>query len=138
MAARVRARTMRGSSCGLDVAGLHPVSAVLDGDLGEGDAGGGGVAGGEHAGEVQGGVAVLEVELVHSGGELVAVAGLFEEGGLHVVVGDEVAEGDADEEGLLVLGGVGGVFPAALEGFEEGEGVLTGAGSGLPWPSRFG
>lgn len=51
---------------------------VLDGDLGEGDARGGAVAGGEHAGEVQGGVTVLEVELVHGGGELVAIAGLLE------------------------------------------------------------
>ena len=58
---------------------LHVFVAVLDGDLGEGNAGRGGVAGREHAGEVQCGVAVLEVELVHGGGELIAIAGLFEE-----------------------------------------------------------
>ena len=53
--------------------GLHVVDAVLDGNLGERYAGGGGFSGGEHAGEVQGGVAVFEVELVHGGGELGAV-----------------------------------------------------------------
>ena len=65
-------------------AGLHIVDAVLDGDLGEGDAGGGGLAGGEHAGEVQRGVAVFEVELVHGGGEFVAVGGIAEERGLEL------------------------------------------------------
>jgi hypothetical protein len=44
---------------------LHVVDAVLDGDLGESYAGGRGFAGGKHAGEVQRGVAVLEIELVH-------------------------------------------------------------------------
>ena len=112
--------------------------AVLDGDLGEGDAGGGGVAGGEHAGEVQGGVAVLEVELVHGGGELVAIAGLFEERGLHVGFGDEVAQGDADEEGLAVFGAGGGLLPAALQGFEERERVLAGAEAGLHAPAGLG
>ena len=52
---------------------LHVVDAVLDRDLREGDAGGGGFAGGEHAGEVQRGVAVLQVELVHGGGEFAAM-----------------------------------------------------------------
>ena len=93
--------------------------AVLDGDLGERYARGGAVAGGEHAGEVERGVAVLEVELVHGGGELAAVAGLFEERGLHVGFGDEIAEGDADEEGLAMLGAGGRLLPTALQGFEE-------------------
>ena len=97
---------------------LHVFVAVLDGDLGEGDAGGGALAGGEHAGEVQRGVAVLEVELVHGGGELIAVAGLFEERGLDVGFGDEVSQRDADEEGLLVIGAGGGMLPAALQGLE--------------------
>lgn len=61
---------------------LHVVDAVLDWDLGEGDAGGGGFAGWEHSGEVEGGVAVFEVELVHGGGEVGAVVGVSEEGGL--------------------------------------------------------
>ena len=64
---------------------LHVVDAVLHGDLGEGDAGGGGLAGGEHAGEVQRGVAVLQVELVHGGGEVGAVVGVGEELGLVLV-----------------------------------------------------
>jgi len=109
--------------------------AVLDGDLGEGDAGGGAVAGGEHPSEVQCGVAVLEIELVHGGGELIAVAGLFEERCLHFGFGDEIAQGDADEERLLVVRAGGGLLPAALQGFEEREGVLAGAEAGFHSPS---
>lgn len=86
------------------VSNLHVVDAVLDGDLGEGYASGGGFAGGEHAGEVQGGMAVFEVELVHGGRELGAVGGVGEEFFLVLVFGDEVAEGDADEEGAVEFG----------------------------------
>lgn len=80
-------------------------------------------------------MAVLQVELVHGGGELGAVAGLFEEHGGDVVVGDEVAAGDADEEGALVLGGVGALGPYALEDFEEREGVVGGAEAGFHAPA---
>ena len=115
--------------------GLHVFVTVLDGDLGEGDAGGCRVAGGEHAGEVQRSVAVFQIELVHGGGELIAIAGLFEERGLDLGFGDEIAQSDADEEGLLMLGGGGRLPPAALQGFEERERVLAGTKAGFHAPA---
>ena len=120
---------------GVWVFGLHVFVAILDGDLCEGDAGRCGVAGGQHAGEVQRGVAVLQVELVHGGRELIAIARLFEERGLDVGLGDEIAQRDADEEGLLVFGVGGGLLPAALQRFEERERVLARAEAGLHAPA---
>ena len=79
--------------------------------MGEGYAGGGGFAGGEHAGEVEGGVAVFEVELVHGGGELGAVGGVGEEFGLMLVFGDEVAHGDANEEWAVEIGALRALRP---------------------------
>src|ERR1700755_914658 len=67
---------------------LHVVDAVLDGDLRKCDAGGGGLAGGKHAGEVQRRVPAFEVEFVHSGREIGAVAGIGKEFGLMLVFGD--------------------------------------------------
>ncbi len=116
----------------------HVIDAVLDGDLGEGDAGGGGVAGGKHAGKVDGSVAEFEVELVHGGAELGAVAGFFEEGLGDFGVGEEVAEGDAHEKGFLVLGAVGALRPRGAEDFEKGEGVLGRAEAGLHAPGSLG
>ncbi len=88
--------------------------------MGEGDAGGGGFAGGKHAGEVQGGVAVLEIELVHGGGEVGAVVGVGEELGLVLVFGDEIAEGDADEEGLGEVGALWALRPDAAQELRGG------------------
>jgi hypothetical protein len=102
-------RDMEGEPC--DANRLHVVDAVLDGDLGEGDAGGGRLASREHAGEVQRGVAVLQIELVHGGGEVGAIAGVGKEFGLVLIFWDEVAEGDADEEGPAELGALGALGP---------------------------
>ena len=52
--------------------------------------------------------------------------------------GDEVAEGDADEEGLAVTRGRGGLLPAALQDFEERERVLAGAEAGFHAPAGLG
>lgn len=57
---------------------LHVIDAVLNGDLSEGDTGRGGFAGRKHACEMQRGVAVFQIELVHGGGEVGAVGGVGE------------------------------------------------------------
>ncbi len=79
-----------------------------------------GFAGGEHAGEVQRGVAVLEVELVHGGGEVGAVVGVGEELGLVLVFGDEVAKGDSRRRTAFDIRGPGGAGPRASAGFRGG------------------
>ncbi len=58
---------------------LHVIHAVLHRDLRERDARRGGLAGGQHAAEVQRGMAVLQVQSVHRGGEFGAVALVAEE-----------------------------------------------------------
>ena len=102
--------------------------------MGEGDAGGGGLAGGQHAGEVQLGVSILQVELIHGGGEVGAVVGVREEPLLQLVVGDEVVQGDGKEERFLLLGTFRTLSPYALQGFQESEGVIAGLESGFHPP----
>ena len=65
----------------------------------------------------------------------VAVVGVGEERGLELVFGDEVAHGDADEEGALEFGALGALAPEAAEDFEEGEGVLAVAEAGFHAPA---
>ena len=67
----------------------------------------------------------FEVELVHGGGEIGAVAGVVEELGLVLVFRDQVAHGDADEEWLLEFGALGTLGPQRAQDFEQGERVLA-------------
>ena len=114
---------------------LHVVDAVFYGNLGEGDAGGGGFAGGQHAAEVQCGVAVFQIELVHRGGEIGTVAGVGEKLGLVLVFGDETAKGDTDEEGSVEFGTLRALSPERTKNFEEGESVLAVAEAGFHPPA---
>ena len=61
--------------------------------------------------------------------------GVGEELFLMLVFGDEVAEGDADEEGAVEFGALRALGPEGAEDFEEGEGVLAVAEAGLHTPS---
>ena len=49
--------------------------------------------------------------------------------------GDEVAEGDADEEGAVELGASRTLGPEGAEDFEQGEGILAVAEAGFHTPA---
>ena len=83
---------------------------------------------------MQRGVAVLQVQLVHGGGEVGAVVGVGEESLLQLVVGDEIVQGDSEEEWFLLLGTFRALSPNALQGFQESEGVVAGLESGFHAP----
>jgi len=51
------------------------------------------------------------------------------------IFGDEVAEGDADEERAVEFDALGALGPERAEDFEEGEGVLAVAEAGLHAPA---
>ena len=50
-------------------------------------------------------------------------------------LGDEVAQGDADEEGLLELRALRALGPQRAQDFEQGEGVLAVAEARLHAPA---
>ena len=97
-------------------------------DSGEGDARGRGGLGEEHPAGHDGCKAVFVIERVHSGGETAAAGFGFEAGEKAErvqLVGHEIAEPDADVEGLLIHGALRAERPELCEGLDECLTVLT-------------
>ena len=66
------------------------------------------------------------------------MAGVGEERGLQVGLGDQIVHGDADVKGAGELGAFGAAGPGGAEDFEQAEGVLAGSETGFHAPAGVG
>ena len=114
---------------------LHIVDTVLDRDLRERNARWRGLSSRQHSSEVQRGMAVLEVQLVHGGGEACTIAFIGEELRLMLAHWNEISQGNSNEERSLELGALRSLAPKRAQDFEQSKGVLAVAKARLHTPA---